>query len=465
MKTRKNLFVAALFITSAALTGCSSELQVETQQIATDAQPQTWHVSIGAEKGSGDITRTITANTEETSLSTTWLTTERVFVYDAAGTLVSSTDGLVPSNLTNNDKTAVLTGDLTKDGGFQVNDVLTLYYLKKKDESTYTGQDGTLGKIASDYDFSTATVTVTAVDASKNLLGTTAATGENAFQRKQAITKFILKWNGSEVDASQLQISATGLKTNLDGTTGNLTVTPPNSTATSKFFVAMSNGETTSQTYTFTATIGGNSYTATKSVKLDDGKYYYTDIALAKPASLLTITFDPTSATYDGSQMSPTVTVKDGETTLTAGTHYTLTTPDGLTDANTYTYTVTGTGQYGGTKTADFVIAKADKTIDVVTTEATVTVGSTLTRAATIKRGETTVSESVTYASSNDAIATVSNAGVITGVAPGVVTITITSPESTNYNAASQQTITINVKQAGIGGEVTDPTNGGTWGE
>ena len=68
--------------------------------------------------------------------------------------------------------------------------------------------------------------------------------------------------------------------------------------------------------------------------------------------------------TYTGEAIEPTVTVKDGETTLTAGTDYTVAFSDN-TNAGTATVTITAVegSDYSGTATATFTIAKADITM------------------------------------------------------------------------------------------------------
>ena len=80
-----------------------------------------------------------------------------------------------------------------------------------------------------------------------------------------------------------------------------------------------------------------------------------------KNASSLTIS-DIAAVTYNGSAQTPAVTVKDGSTTLTSGTHYTVAYSNN-TNAGTATVTVTGKGNYTGTKTASFTINKAALTI------------------------------------------------------------------------------------------------------
>ena len=83
----------------------------------------------------------------------------------------------------------------------------------------------------------------------------------------------------------------------------------------------------------------------------------------AKNISNCTVTLGTTSYTYDGSAKQPSVTVKDGTTTLTNGTHYTVAYSNN-TNAGTATVTVTGKGNYTGTKTANFTINKASITIN-----------------------------------------------------------------------------------------------------
>lgn len=64
--------------------------------------------------------------------------------------------------------------------------------------------------------------------------------------------------------------------------------------------------------------------------------------------------------TYTGEAIEPTVTVKDGETSLTLGTDYTVEYANNV-ETGTATVTVTGMGGYSGTATATFII-RADKT-------------------------------------------------------------------------------------------------------
>lgn len=77
-----------------------------------------------------------------------------------------------------------------------------------------------------------------------------------------------------------------------------------------------------------------------------------------EPAKTLTITLDPATGVYKGSAFAPVVTVTCEDVTLTLGTDYTLGAWSGnLTDAGTYTATVTGIGNYeGASGTATFTV-------------------------------------------------------------------------------------------------------------
>ena len=71
--------------------------------------------------------------------------------------------------------------------------------------------------------------------------------------------------------------------------------------------------------------------------------------------------------TYTGEALEPTVTVKDGETTLTLGTDYTVAYSNN-TVAGTATVTVTAveSSDYSGTATATFIIQKANTAVTTV---------------------------------------------------------------------------------------------------
>ena len=83
----------------------------------------------------------------------------------------------------------------------------------------------------------------------------------------------------------------------------------------------------------------------------------------------ISITIPSQSQTYNGSDLTPTVTVKDGENVLTADTDYTVSyrkngiDVDQMIDANTYTVVLTGQGSYTGTAVQEFTITPAGVTL------------------------------------------------------------------------------------------------------
>lgn len=77
----------------------------------------------------------------------------------------------------------------------------------------------------------------------------------------------------------------------------------------------------------------------------------------AKDISKFTVTLNETKYKYDGTAKEPTATVKDGDTTLTLNTDYTVTYSSNI-NAGTATATITGKGNYTGTVEKTFTINK-----------------------------------------------------------------------------------------------------------
>lgn len=108
--------------------------------------------------------------------------------------------------------------------------------------------------------------------------------------------------------------------------------------------------------------------------------------------SMVTVT---SSLTYTGSAQSPTVTVKDGDKTLTVNTDYTLSGDTSKTNAGNYSISVTGTGNYTGTiSNKTWSITKANLTDVSVTQNGALTYNGSaqsaiVTENATAKGGQT----------------------------------------------------------------------------
>ena len=122
-------------------------------------------------------------------------------------------------------------------------------------------------------------------------------------------------------------------------------------------------------TYTFSnsdisAAAPAEGYTVTVGYEDDNFLYTgtYTFEITARSIADADVTFK--ALTYNGSEQTTEITVKIGEKTLTMGTDYTVTGDLKGTDAGEYPVTVTGTGNYAGTLTPKFTIAKATPTAD-----------------------------------------------------------------------------------------------------
>ena len=114
----------------------------------------------------------------------------------------------------------------------------------------------------------------------------------------------------------------------------------------------------TREGYTFAGWTGTGLDAATTTVTIAHGSTDHRSYT-AMWKKLLTntdITVTIPSMEWTGSALTPTITVKDGETTLTETTDYTVSLPVGRTNSGDYTVTLTGAGNYSGTKEATFTI-------------------------------------------------------------------------------------------------------------
>ncbi len=81
-----------------------------------------------------------------------------------------------------------------------------------------------------------------------------------------------------------------------------------------------------------------------------------------KHMKLPALILSKTKTVYNGKDQMPSVTIKDGGTTLKEGTDYTLKMPTSCKNVGTYRITAIGTGDYEGTSDAYFTIEEAPKT-------------------------------------------------------------------------------------------------------
>ena len=118
-------------------------------------------------------------------------------------------------------------------------------------------------------------------------------------------------------------------------------------------YTVSGNKATTVGTYTATITGKGN-FTGSVTAQFS--------IVAAAAEAQFTLIVSPEEFVYDGQEKQPVVTVKDGNATLVAGTDYTVSYQNNV-NVGTATVTVTGQGNYEGTKTAQFTIVRDMSTV------------------------------------------------------------------------------------------------------
>ena len=145
--------------------------------------------------------------------------------------------------------------------------------------------------------------------------------------------------------------------------------------------------------------------------------YTTTDAPVVKTdISVCTITLSGSKFDYTGKEIKPTVTVKNGDKTLTAGTDYTVVYSNNV-NAGTATVTITGAGNYKGTVKKTFTIVKNDPVTKKISdcqitlsAEKFVYTGSAVKPKVTVKDGTKTLTVNTDYA-----IRYVNNVNVGTG--------------------------------------------------
>ncbi|MCD8157303.1 MAG: S8 family serine peptidase, partial [Clostridiales bacterium] len=268
------------------------------------------------------------------------------------------------------------------------------------------------------------------------------------------ITSSGTKYDGSSYGDEDLSAPGTNIySTKINGAYGYLTGTSmaaPIVTAAAAMLKYVDASLTPSEiklilcnTATDLNTSGYNAETGYGAVNIADAVDYVIDFMTN---SGTTTTYDISGATVSGisssytatgSAITPTPTVTYSGVTLTKGTDYTVSYSNN-TAPGTATITITGIGNYTGTKQVTFTIVKASQTLSVSASSTSIYTYATSTITAS---GTGTI----TYSSGNTSIATVSSSGVVTGKASGTVTITVKAAGNTYYNSATK-TVSITVK-------------------
>ncbi|MCD8329468.1 MAG: Ig-like domain-containing protein, partial [Lachnospiraceae bacterium] len=157
------------------------------------------------------------------------------------------------------------------------------------------------------------------------------------------------------------------------------------------------------------------------------------------------ITLDKESYTYNGNVQAPTVTVTCDAGTLAEDADYTVTYGNAdSTNAGEYTVMITGINNFFGTIKKTYSIGKASQTVSGTSSYSDKTYGD----AAFTLDAKTSGDGTLSYASSDKGVVTVSSAGKVTIIGAGSATITVTAAASNNYNASAAKTVTITVAKA-----------------
>jgi len=226
--------------------------------------------------------------------------------------------------------------------------------------------------------------------------------------------------------------------------------------------------------YNHSATIPSDAgtYTVTFDVEAADGWNAASGLSagiLTVNAKVTTLAIDPIPAqTYTGNAITPNITVKDGSTTLTHTTDYTVS-YSGNTNAGTATITVNGAGNYAGsTGGRTFTISNATPVAgDYDIGNLTQTFGNITAVTISPKTGKSSGTRTIYYEGTGG---TAYARSTTLPTAAGTYTVTFNVAAATNWNSATglnAGTLAINtpavtaVNIAAIQG-LAVPTTGGT---
>ena len=187
--------------------------------------------------------------------------------------------------------------------------------------------------------------------------------------------------------------------------------------------------------------VGANDYTVSGNTATEVGTYTVTvtakeesnftgsataqwSIVASAPSTFVISSITPASFVYDGTEKKPTVTVMDGTTVLTEDTDYTVVYQNNV-NAGTATVVVTGMGNYSGTQTATFTIAKAVLTsVTLVQTRLDYNGSEQSVSIASVKAGTLDVPATDYTVSGN------------TATEVGTYTVTVTAKEESNFTGS-----------------------------
>jgi len=260
-------FIPAVLLALGLGASCN---RTEISPTRTDL-PRTWQVAINAGPEAGTRAVSVGGNNGQT-LYTNWDQGDKVRVVKSDGTALEQLTADVSAG---NSAYATLTGTLT--GTFSVGEAVTLYYHEASLD--YTGQNGTVSNVSSNYSFLEASSTVKEVDAEGGFLKMSDA----AFSHRQAFFQLRFVDNDNNpLLLERLSIYADGGKVVLtrplgsDATyaTAGLPLTIAPASATDQLFFALRDENGASNTYHFKAVIGSEEYSIERDLNPISGHFY-----------------------------------------------------------------------------------------------------------------------------------------------------------------------------------------------
>ena len=440
MKLRYLYSLAALSLLTA---GCSSD--ENTQNLSgVSGQKIPFTAVISADEAT---TRSLTEATDGSAITTSWVKDEQVALIHN-----DVVDVMTVTAVNEETKAATIQGDITSATNGEA--VTVVYPASAVDQDTKAvkadllkAQDGSLNTISEKLDYRTATTTL-AVSEGGSTFGAAVT-----LALQHALWKLSLTDGTNAISASKLVV-----KDGSDNVLTTVTLAP----ATSSLYIAMAPANSTDMK--FEATVGDDTYTYSKTgITFKAGKYYVSTMAMNAPEpEKMTVNATGYKGTYDAQAHGITVTVTEPATgaTIKYGEkegEYNLDESPTYTDAGKHTvyYQVTMDKYETVTGSADVEITQAAATISIKEATVTITYGDAAPTNALTNTGDGTV----TYASSNTAVAEVNKStGALTITGTGEATITATVTDGTNYSYATKEvSYTLTVKVVPI--SISKPDN------
>ena len=498
------LFQYSLVVATLGFFGCSASEDYQNVRPPEGVSTQKWTVAVNAANdsigsdGIGDeVTRAVFYGGNTRRYAMVWDQGDKVAVYRSGST--ESLGDIVPQTYAS--ANTVLSGDLT--GSFSDGEELSLFAPQRR--MFFTGQTGKIQDLSSKYCYRTSTTHVLGTQENSLSLSDVLMTHRVTYLRVVLMNET----GDQRLHAKTLEIHSTVDDKIVEEVAVDGTVTPCSSLTVN---AEKEDGEYPAELFVSMLNTENESIGVRMKATLEDGSIWVGPIAgrspisfnprsiigqlsrlgcrmlETSPATSLTVADIP-DQTFTGYDITPAVTVTDGEDELMLNSDYSASYANNV-NVGEATATVTGLADAGavaatkylGTKDKTFNIVKATPVMEMMTTDMHIVAGHegqtrTVTRVFIDNNGNGTWDEgtdyditsqvTVSYASDNTGVATVDSAtGAVTPAAsptnPTTATITASIANGTNWNSQSIS-YTVNVETEVNGQNTVNPwDNGGS---